>query len=317
MEVRLIVDAAIETANLSCRYGRHEAVRDVTFTVGPGSIFALLGPNGAGKTTTIRVLLNMLRPTGGRARVLGVDSERLGPGELERIGYVSENEKLPRWMTVDDLLAFCRPFYPTWDDAFGRRLVEDFGLPLDVKIGRLSRGMRVKASLVAALAFRPRVLILDEPFSGLDPVVRDDLVHGVLELAGEEQWTVLLSSHDLDEVERLVDEIGFLDGGRLILSEPLTDLQGRFRRIEVTMVDRAIDSSRNDSRPRFPGTWMGVTTAGRVLRFVDSRYQSDHTEQYVQTVFPGARVETYPMTLREIFVALVRDKRSATREVSR
>jgi ABC-2 type transport system ATP-binding protein len=311
------VDAAIETANLSCRYGRHDAVRDVTFAVVPGSIFALLGPNGAGKTTTIRVVMNMLRPVGGRARVLGVDSGRLGPRELERIGYVSENQKLPRWMTVAELLSFCRPFYPTWDDGFGRKLVEDFQLPLDVKIGHLSRGMRVKASLVAALAFRPRVLILDEPFSGLDPVVRDDLVHGVLELAGEEQWTVLLSSHDLDEVERLVDEVGFLDEGRLILNQPLVDVQARFRRLEVTLADGATSSSQSESHRHFPKTWTGTTTAGRVLRFVDSRYAPGETERHVQTVLPGSRVEVYPMTLREIFVALVRDARSATREVPR
>ena len=104
------------------------------------------------------------------------------------------------WMTVAELLAYCRPFYPDWDEPLSRRLVADFQLPLDVQIARLSRGMRIKAALVSALAYRPRLLVLDEPFSGLDPVVRDDLVHGVLERAGEEQWSVLLSSHDLDEV---------------------------------------------------------------------------------------------------------------------
>src|SRR5688500_9635944 len=151
--------------------------------------------------------MNIMRPSGGEAHVLGVDSRRLGPRQLETIGYVSENQQMPQWMTLAELLAYCRPFYPTWDDALCRKLVDDFELPLDVKIGRMSRGMRVKAALVTALAYRPLLLVLDEPFSGLDPVVREDLVHGVLERAGEEQWSVLISSHDLDEVERLVDSV--------------------------------------------------------------------------------------------------------------
>src|SRR5687767_15971650 len=120
-------------------------------------------------------------------------------------------------MTVAELLAYCRPFYPTWDERLSRKLLDDFELPAGVRISRLSRGMRVKAALVTALAYRPRLLVLDEPFSGLDPVVRDDLVHGVLERAGEEQWSVLLASHDLDEVEPLVDDVAFLDGGRTVV----------------------------------------------------------------------------------------------------
>ena len=117
--------------------------------------------------------------------------------------------------------------------------MDDFELPRDLTIGRMSRGMRVKAALVTALAYRPRLLVLDEPFSGLDPVVRDDLIHGVLERAGEERWSVLISSHDLDEVERLVDTVAFLDAGRIVLCEPMTTLQDRFRRVEVTLPDAA------------------------------------------------------------------------------
>src|SRR5688572_14823493 len=141
-----------------------EAVTGISFTVEEGTVFALLGPNGAGKTTTIRALMNIIRPSSGKARVLGVDSRRLGRSELENIGYVSENQQLPLWMTLAELLAYCRPFYPTWDDALCRKLADDFGLSPDQKIGRMSRGMRVKAALVSALAYRPRLLVLDEPF---------------------------------------------------------------------------------------------------------------------------------------------------------
>jgi ABC-2 type transport system ATP-binding protein len=299
------VNPLIDVAHLSCRYYRSEAVRDISFAVQPGTIFALLGPNGAGKTTTIRALMNILRPSGGEARVLGVDSRRLGPRELESIGYVSENQELPRWMTVADLLAYCRPFYPAWDDALCRKLTGDFALPLNVKIGRLSRGMRVKAALVSALAYRPKLLVLDEPFSGLDPVVRDDLVHGVLERAGEEEWSVLISSHDLDEVERLVDAVAFLDAGRIVLSEPMATLQARVRHIEVTVADDGAPFAEPEP------SWIGTTRAGRVIRFTDTAFAGAASEQRLASIFPGARVDILPMTLREIFVALARHTRQS------
>ena len=298
------MEPVIDVVNLSCRYRKTEAVREVSFAVQPGTVFALLGPNGAGKTTTIRALMNILRPSGGAARVLGIDSRRLGPDELQTIGYVSENQELPTWMTVAELLAYCRPFYPAWDERLCRKLIDDFELPTGVRIGRLSRGMRVKAALVSALAYRPRLLILDEPFSGLDPVVRDDLVHGVLERAGEEQWSVLVSSHDLDEVERLVDTVAFLDAGRIVVCEPLTTLQGRFRRVDVTVADGDVAAHAGTE----PG-WLGMTSAGRVVRFTDTSYAGQASDDRIASRFPGARVEVQPMTLREIFVALARHTR--------
>jgi ABC-2 type transport system ATP-binding protein len=322
------MEPAITTTNLTCRYGRTEAVRNLTLTAAPGSVFALLGPNGAGKTTTVRTLMNILRPSSGLATVGGVDSRQLGARELATIGYVSENQKLPAWMTVGELFAYCQPLYPTWDDGLCRRLTRDFDLPLTTRITRLSRGMRVKAALVSSLAYRPRILVLDEPFSGLDPVVRDDLVHGVLELAAQEQWTVFLSSHDLDEVERLVDTVGFLDAGSLVLCEPFADLHTRFRRVEVTTADTgevtlkqalsagpSTGSGGADEGPHAPvdAAWIGVQQAGRVVRFVETRYAEGDTERRAIAAFTGTRVDVEPMTLREIFVAIVRDRREAQR----
>jgi ABC-2 type transport system ATP-binding protein len=306
------MDAVIEVRDLACRYGRTEAVRDVTFSVRPGSIFALIGPNGAGKTTTIRVLMNMLRPFRGRSSVLGVRSDRLGPRELAQIGYVSENQRLPRWLTVAELLTYCRPFYPTWDTAFAARLLGQFQLPTDRRIAHLSRGMHARAALVSALAFRPRLLVLDEPFSGLDPVVREDLVHGVLQLAGEQQWTVLISSHDLDEVERLVDHVGFLDEGRLVLTEPLADLQARFRAIDATVEDQARIDGGPAAQAPVPSTWIGMAAAGRLVRFVETRYTPGETEAQATHALRASQVEVRPMSLREIFIALVRDDRWRT-----
>ena len=300
------MDAVIDVRSLTCRYRRVEAVNGISFAVAPGTVFGLLGPNGAGKTTTIRALMNILRPTAGEARVFGVDSRRIGPRELQDIGYVSENQQLPQWMTVAELLAYCKPFYPAWDDALCRKLVADFDLPQNVTLARLSRGVRVKAALVSALAYRPRLLVLDEPFSGLDPVVREDLIDGVLERAGDGQWSVFLSSHDLDEVERLVDDVAFLDGGRLVLAEPLATLQQRFRHVEVTTTAPLPSLSSG-----MPPSWIGTTTAGRVMRFVDTAYNEAASREAIESRLPGARAEVRTMTLREIFVALARQTRGA------
>src|SRR3989442_5247865 len=156
--------------------------------------------------------------------------------------------------------------------------------------------MRVKAASVSSLAYRPRMLVLDEPFSGLDPVVRDDLVQGVLELAGQEQWTVVLSSHDLDEVERLVDIVGFLDAGQLVLCEPFADLHARFRRIEVTL-DGDGPAEPPANAGGVPHSWIGIQRAGRVVRVIDTGYNDSASEHRAQSIWPAIRVEAFPMTL--------------------
>jgi ABC-2 type transport system ATP-binding protein len=297
----------IRTVDLTKHYRKVAALDGLNLAIPEGSVFGLVGPNGAGKTTTIKTLMNILKPDGGHAEVLGVDSRRIGPAELARIGYVSENQEMPNWMTVEYLLSYLKPFYATWDDARAAELVKQFDLPGGRKLVYLSRGMRMKAALASSLAYRPQLLVLDEPFSGLDPVVRDDLVRGVLELAGEERWSVLISSHDLDEVERLVDAVGFIDAGRLVLMEPLADLHGRFRRIEVTTTEPAL------AAPPVLPQWTGLQTSGRVVRFVETRYRASESERQIVAAFPGASIEAHPMTLREIFVAVARQQREARR----
>jgi len=294
----------IETNHLSRRFRHTEAVHDLTFAVPEGSICALLGPNGAGKTTTIRLLMNLLEPTGGSSRVLGVDSRRLGERELAQIGYVSENQQMPLWMTVRQLLDYCRPFYPTWDVALEKKLLAQFDLPPERRLKQLSRGMLMKASLLSSLAYRPKLLVLDEPFSGLDPLVRDDFVRGVLDASGLGEWTVLISSHDIDEVERLADRVALLEAGRLSFGESTEELLGRFRRIEVTFSG----SAPRDFSPA--AGWLEWETDGSLLRFIDSRYERAATEQACRERFPEAAVRAHPMTLREIFVTLARSGRT-------
>jgi ABC-2 type transport system ATP-binding protein len=292
---------AIETVGLTRRFGRVDAVEDLSLGVPAGSIFALVGPNGAGKTTTIKVLMNLVRPTRGSAAVLGIDSQRLDHIALQRVGYVSENQKLPDHLTPEDLLAYCRPFYPTWDNDLARRLQQTLDLPLQGRLGTLSRGTRMKAALLSALAFRPELLVLDEPFSGLDPLVRDELIQALLELVGDgdRPWTVFVSSHDIEEVERLADTVAFLNGGRLVFAEPVAGLLERFRLVEVIAADDA------PLPPPSEPEWIGHGVAGRTLRFVDSAHGPEAPARLASR-YPGAEIRTHPMTLREIFVALAR-----------
>jgi len=293
------MDYAIETDGLTCRYRRTLAVDGLTMRVPLGGIYALIGPNGAGKTTTLSTILNLREPDRGSARVLGCESRRLGPADFARIGYVSEGQQLPEHLTVAELEAYCRPFYPTWDAAFAGELRARFDLDPARRLRTLSRGTRLKAAFLVALAPRPSLLVLDEPFSGLDPVVRDDLTTGLLSLADRDGWSVLLTSHEMDDVERLADHVGFLNGGRLVVEEPMQTLLARFRRVEVALADGAAVPAQR------PSSWLGFAVEGRAVRYVESQ-AGPAAEAAWHAAFPGATIEASQMSLREVFVALTR-----------
>jgi ABC-2 type transport system ATP-binding protein len=300
------MEPVIQIEQMSCRFGKVEAVRNLSLEVPSGSIYAFLGANGAGKTTTIKTLLNLIQPTSGAARVLGVDSTRLGPPELARIGYVSENQELPERLTVQQLIAYCRALYPAWDDALCRRLTEKFALPMDRAIQGFSRGMKVKAALLISLAYRPALLFMDEPFSGLDPLVRDDLVQGMLELSEQENWTVFISSHDIDEVERLADHVGMVDNGSLTLSESSESLRTRFRRVDAIFAGSA---------PPTPALFQDTLSpeiSGSAVRWVEDHYTTEEDlAARIKSRMPDCQAWTSsPLPLRDIFIALTRAQRA-------
>ncbi len=281
------------------RYARNEALRGLTLAVPEGSAYALVGANGAGKTTAIKVLMNLLEPTRGAATVLGVDSRKLSPRELARIGYVSENQSLPGRFTVQRYLSYLRPFYPTWDAALEASLQKQLRLPPDRRIAELSHGMRMKMSLLCALSFRPEVLVLDEPFSGLDPLMRDELMETLLPEAGE--MTILISSHELAEIEGMVTHVGFLDEGRLLFEESMSDLSGRLRQVRVTLENDAVATT------TVPPEWLQVRATGNVLSFVDTQFAEDTFHDRIASLLQGVRhVDVQPIALRSIFTALAR-----------
>ena len=294
----------IEIRDLSKKFRRKVAIDGVHLEVPEGSIMAFLGPNGAGKTTTIKCMLNLHTPNRGTVQVLGKDSRHLGPQEFQQIGYVSENQELPLWMTVQQYLDFCRPMYPTWDVPFCERMVKSFDLPLSSKLKSLSRGMRMKAALLSSLVYRPRLVILDEPFSGLDPLVREEFIRGLLELTEQEGWTVFVSSHDIEEVERLADRVAVIADGRIQLHESAIELQERFRQVEISLPD---DKPLTCTLPK---EWLQVEHSGRALRFVDAHFDEHKLTATLSTLLSGAKLlQASPMSLRNIFIALARTYR--------
>ena len=293
------MSSPLRTEQLSKKFLRVEALEALTLEVPEGSVFALVGPNGAGKTTAIKTLLNIHPPSSGRAEVLGVDSRRLGADELAHIGYVSENQQMPGWMKVGYFLSYCKAFYPTWSDADAADLVNLYELPLDRKLNSLSRGMRVKAALASSLAYRPRLIVLDEPFGGLDVLVREQLIESILDRTPEA--TVFLSSHDLAEIESFASHIAYLDEGRLQFVEEMAALSARFREVEVTL-EREVELPRG-----LPATWLNVEQVGVVVRFTDSGFSEERSEAEIRNRFVGVReVTARALPLRGIALALAK-----------
>lgn len=297
---------AICTQKLCRRFGRTIALDAVDLEVSEGAVYALVGANGAGKTTLIKVLMNIFRPTSGSAQVLGYDSHRVAGKIFNRIGYVSENQQMPDWMTTGEMLAYYRNFYPTWDRTLEQQLVRQFDVPLNRKLKHLSRGMRMKAAFASSLAYRPTLIVLDEPFSGLDPLVRDELIEGLIERASE--TTIFVSSHDLAEIEGLASHLGFLDQGHLLFSEEMSVLSDRFRTVTVTLAgSHDISSTR-------PSTWLQFEAADSVVRFIESKYDASSSPSVYAAAFAGVRdVAIDPMSLRSIFLAIAKSNRDHDR----
>jgi ABC-2 type transport system ATP-binding protein len=294
---------SIATHALTRRYDSQTALNGVTLSVEQGSVYALVGPNGAGKTTLIQLLMNLQLASSGTAEVLGLPSGEIRGAVLTRIGYISETQEMPDSMTVGGLLNYLRPFYPTWDRGLEKQLLDAFGLPAARELRHLSRGMRMKAAFVSALSYRPELLVLDEPFSGLDPLVRDEMIQGLLDRIGE--TTIFLSSHDLAEIETFASHIGYLEQGSLIFSEEMAALSNRFRQVEFR-----VDGAQMEAAD-LPETWLEVEQSGAHVRLTDSAFVTpEMTIARIRRVFPGASEMAFaPLSLRAIFLANARTNR--------
>lgn len=233
-------DPIIVLDHVSRRYGAKFALNEVTLEVPSGGVLGLVGANGAGKTTLIKHVLGLLKSQSGSVRVFGLDPVRKPVLVLSRLGYLSEDRDLPAWLSVGELIRYSRAFYPDWDPAYAETLRQQFQLPAASLIRTLSKGELAKAGLLVALAHRPELLILDEPSSGLDPVVRREILEAIVRAVADEGRTVLFSSHLLDEIARVSDRVAMLAHGKLVLSGELGTVLESHRRVVVRLPGNAL-----------------------------------------------------------------------------
>lgn len=290
---------AIEVEDLTYQYGAVCALDALNLTVPQGSLYALLGPNGSGKTTLMQILAGLRRVTHGRVELRSRPVASLTMSDRQRFTYIAENQQLPSWMRLEQYETYLAPLYPAWDFALANSLRTRFELDPKIKLGTLSRGSAMKAALLCALAPRPELMLMDEPFTGMDAVVKDDIVSGLLDSAGQEGCTMLICSHDLPEVDMLADWVGIMQNGRMLLSEPMDSLRERVKRVEITnaVVERNV----------IPSTALQVEQRDQRTAFLVTDAHEGYDASALRTLLPSdARVVVRDVTLREIFVAIAR-----------
>lgn len=298
-------DQPLVVDRLTVRYGKVTAVDDVSFTVGPGEVYALLGRNGAGKSSAISCLVGQRRAAAGECRLLGMDSWRLRRRAMERVGVVPESPDLPPGTSAVELGRFLGRVRRGWSAAdFGGRL-ERVGVPPRLPAGRLSKGQRRQLALAAVLAAAPEVLILDDPTLGLDAVVRRELLSELVGELADRGTTVLVTTHDLTGIEGIADRVGIMRRGRVLLDEPMTELKSRFRRLRFMPADGATA----DRVERALASLEPLVTrrVGSQIDAVVGRADRDGIAALGETA-GRVEIEVEPLALEEIFVALCGDE---------
>ncbi|MEZ6086690.1 MAG: ABC transporter ATP-binding protein [Pirellulaceae bacterium] len=291
---------AIDVHRLSRTFRGVQALRDVNLQVPTGSVFGLVGLNGAGKTTLIRHLIGSLRALHGGVRVFGLDPVLDATSVLKRVGYLTEEDSLPKWMRVGEFIDFHRSIYPNWDDGYARRLCEMFNLSSATQLRSLSKGQRARVGLLVAIAHRPDLLILDEPSSGLDPIARSDILEAIIRTISDEGRTVLFSSHLLDEVGRVCDTIALMHEGTICEMVDVPSLHDRY--VEVICRSEPDNPLPPDWRSAFGWQLSGAEWSAVVER-ENSRSESEPDDLHV--------IDRRPVSLDRWFAARTRSPSTA------
>ena len=248
----------IQIRNLCKRFGKTTALDQVDLEVFAGSIIGLLGANGAGKSTLLRHIIGLYLPDEGHVVTFGRDAAKLGPGELARIGYVHQEGELLDWMKVGQILCYVAAYYPNWNSDLESRYIAEFEISTEARVGSLSPGERQKLAILLAIGFEPELLILDEPASALDPIARANFLDLLLELIQGEKRTIIISSHILSDVEKVMDRTVIMKHGRVLCDSGFDDLLEKYCRVHINAVsgklpaqlpfDNIIKSQRNDGQ---------------------------------------------------------------------
>ena len=251
-------DGIIEIHGLNKRFGTIQALDHVDLTVERGRIIGLLGANGAGKSTLLRHIIGLYLPDDGECRTLGCPAGKLGPAELARIGYVHQEGELLDWMTVRQLIRYVSVYYPTWNTELEERYIRDFEISLKARVGSLSPGQRQRLAILLAICFEPELLILDEPAAALDPLARAQFLDLLLQFIQNQDRTILISSHILSDVEKVIDHVLIMDRGRILCDTPFDDLREKYVRVTLTSLSgplskdlpfaNVVESRRNETQ---------------------------------------------------------------------
>ena len=294
-------EVIIRVENVTRCFGKTVALNKVSLTMSGGIVLGLVGENGAGKTTLIKHLLGLLRAREGTVRVFGKDPVAEPEYVLARLGYLSEHrEDLPGWMRLRELFRYTRAFYPKWDNPYAQQLCETFGLDPDQKIKTLSKGQKAQVGLINALAHRPALLLLDEPSSGLDPVVRHDILAAVIRNVVDEGRSVFFSSHLLEEIELVADHVVIMHKGGIFVDSPLAEIQNAYCTLEL-LFEQHLET---------PPTWPGLIWSRNEGNQWSILCKADVNVLKRKAAELGARgVRAKRPTLNEIFVSLVKDDR--------
>lgn len=277
----------------------HFNLDNISLELPTGTIMGLIGANGAGKSTTIRILMGLVHQDRGRVRVLGRDMPKDQAAAKLDIGFVSEDMRLYGMASLAWHMEFVRSMYPRWDQSYAETMLRRFDLKPQQKIKGLSHGQRVKAALLLALARRPRLLVLDEPTTGLDPVARQEVLGELMAVLADEERTILFSSHNTLDVEQISDQITFIDRGRIIASDDKEIFLDRWRRLRLVLSPDAV-------LPTLPGI-VQVGGSGHLPVVVTNKFEPAMLSACNDA---GATVQAVdPMTLEEIFVANVHSRR--------
>lgn len=294
-----MAEPIIETVGLTKRYKGVVALDGLDLRVPAGSIYGLLGRNGAGKTTAIKILMGMVRPTGGSAKLFGLPADQSAPGVAirGRTGFVNDERDLYDYMTVAQLIAFTASFFANWRADLAERYIRDFDLPELRLIKALSRGARTKLALLLAFCRSAELIILDEATSGLDPMAAEEVLQVLVGHVAGEGTTVFFSSHQIGEIEQIADHIAILDQGRAVFEGPLDDLRERFCRIEIVF-----DGDAPLAQFRSPGI-ARLERKGRVLTVL----ANGDAERIIEEArsFGSVSAQVLPITLKEIFLETV------------
>jgi ABC-2 type transport system ATP-binding protein len=291
----------IEVSGLKKRFEKVDALDGLELTVPRGSICGFLGRNGAGKTTTLKCLFGMVRPDSGTTAVLGLPAsdEAVSVQIRRRAAFVPETKTLLPYMSVEQVVRFTRGFFPGWRSDVEKRLLEEFELPQDRMIPKLSKGMLSKLHFVLALSRGCEVLVLDEPTDGLDPVATEQVLQALVSYVAEQEGTILFSTHRLPEVEQIADRITMIDEGRTVLETSLDDLKAECRRVTAVF-----DEGAEDRAKEFEGAGI-VTAKGRVVTVLVYRSASEIERKARE--MGASSVESGPVGLKELFLEIVRN----------